>query len=184
MQGVTDIRHIHLTRIMRDFMYHASDGPRDQRLPLPILITRLAVAYEVGPFPEDEYLDILSKDTDCPFGDSKGEKRKARKAKIPRPSPPSISPPLVHPHSPQAQPSALASDIPTSSTTQPLDPFQQIMKMSRRLEPHDPHDTPDMQFTELLQVSSPEPELAAGVAPMMMIARRTELTKLDDQPRS
>ncbi|MED6159286.1 hypothetical protein PIB30_040891 [Stylosanthes scabra] len=156
---------LHLSRIMCDFMYHASKGPRDQRLPFPVLITRLATANGFAPSPEDEYLDIPAKDRDCPFGKSKGEKRKPRQAEIQYPSPPPIPPRLVHPHSPQAQPSAPASDIPTSSTTQPLDLFRQIMRIFRRQEHmilnsqhmiRTAHS--DMEFTDLLQVSSPDPE--------------------------
>ncbi|MED6159287.1 hypothetical protein PIB30_040892 [Stylosanthes scabra] len=45
---------LHLSRIMCGFMYHASEGPRDQRLPFPVLITRLATANGFAPSPEDE----------------------------------------------------------------------------------------------------------------------------------
>ncbi|MED6113641.1 hypothetical protein PIB30_072776 [Stylosanthes scabra] len=108
-------RRIYLTYIMRDFMYHATEGPSDQRLPFPVLITRLSAAFEVALSPEDEYLTILGKDRDCPFGDCRGEKKKARKCDIEQPPPPLIPSPLGHPQFPQNPPPTLATNIPTSS---------------------------------------------------------------------
>ncbi|MED6186559.1 hypothetical protein PIB30_067866 [Stylosanthes scabra] len=70
---------INLAWMIRDFMYHADVGASDQQLPFPLLITKLAAACDVVPSPEDEYLDIPEKDRDCPFGDWRCEKRKARK---------------------------------------------------------------------------------------------------------
>ncbi|MED6195956.1 hypothetical protein PIB30_042704 [Stylosanthes scabra] len=118
---------IHLTRIIHDFMYHAAVGPSDQRLPFPLLITRLAAAFDVVPSPEDEYLDIPEKDRDCPFGDGKGEKRKARKGDIVQPPTP-IPPPI---HEPQAPPQTIAAA--SSSTAPAADPFKKIMKFPNLL---------------------------------------------------
>ncbi|MED6201284.1 hypothetical protein PIB30_093366 [Stylosanthes scabra] len=87
------------------------------RLPFPFLITRLVAAFEVVPSPKVEYLIIPGKDRDCPFGDWRGEKKKARKGDIAQPPPP--PPPPIH--EPQAPPPAVAAT--SSSTTPASDPF-------------------------------------------------------------
>ncbi|MED6210635.1 hypothetical protein PIB30_066048 [Stylosanthes scabra] len=133
---------IHLTHIMCNFMHHVTTGDSDQRLPFLTLISKLAAAY------------------------GKGEKRnKARKTDIPQPPPPPIPSPLGHPPSSQVPPSAPAADRPSSSSAQPLDPIQKILKMLHRQErmlintqymicrAHS-----NLEFTDVLQVSSLEPE--------------------------
>ncbi|MED6161142.1 hypothetical protein PIB30_057934 [Stylosanthes scabra] len=141
---------INLARIILDYMYHAAMGPSDQRLPFPLLITGFAAAFEVVPSPEDEYLTKPGKDHDCPFGDWRGEKKKAHKGDIAQPPPPPI-PPLIH--EPQAPPPSAAS----SSTAPASDPVQKIIKMLRRQERMlidtqymIPTANPNMEFPDLL----------------------------------
>ncbi|MED6122486.1 hypothetical protein PIB30_040311 [Stylosanthes scabra] len=115
---------IHLTRIIRNFMYHVAVDPSDKRLPFPLLITKLAATFDVAPSPEDEYLTIPGKDRDFPFGDWRGEKKKARKGDIAQPPPP-MPPPIDEA---QVPPPAAAS----SSTAPAADPFLKITRMLRR----------------------------------------------------
>ncbi|MED6213549.1 hypothetical protein PIB30_094464 [Stylosanthes scabra] len=73
---------IHLGRIINNSMYHATTGASDQRLPFPVLISRMALANEVPTFPEDRYMIIEGKDRFCSFGDWQREQKKARKGDI------------------------------------------------------------------------------------------------------
>ncbi|MED6139458.1 hypothetical protein PIB30_084053 [Stylosanthes scabra] len=98
--------------------------PKGKHLPSPTTWRRLRDLIN------DEYLNISENAIYCPFGDWKGESRKARKADIEQPPPP-LSPPFGHPKVPW---SALAMDRPSSSSAQPLDPLQKIMKMLRHQE--------------------------------------------------
>ncbi|MED6182588.1 hypothetical protein PIB30_029837 [Stylosanthes scabra] len=64
-----------------------NDGKRDQRLAFLVLLTRLAIAYNVPTYPEDNIMIIEEKD-------KYQEKRKARKGDLPRTAPPPIPPPI------------------------------------------------------------------------------------------
>ncbi|MED6213432.1 hypothetical protein PIB30_093273 [Stylosanthes scabra] len=99
-------RPIHLGRIINSSMYHATTGASDQRLPFPVLISRMAVANEVPTFFEDQYIIIEGKDRFCLFGDWKGEKKKARKGNLTQPPPAPIPPPISQPRSQPASSSA------------------------------------------------------------------------------
>ncbi|MED6162462.1 hypothetical protein PIB30_070692 [Stylosanthes scabra] len=140
---------INLTRIIRDFMYHAAMGASNQRLPFPFLITRLAAACEVVPSSEDKYLTIPGEDRDCPFGDRRGEKKKGHKGDIAQPPPP-IPPPI---HEPQAPP--LTATAASSSTAPAPDPFQKTMKMLRLQENADQHPVYDLYSPSEHGISRP-----------------------------
>ncbi|MED6112894.1 hypothetical protein PIB30_065951 [Stylosanthes scabra] len=106
---------IHLGRIINNSMYHASTGASDQRLPSPVLISRMAAENEVPTFSEDQYIVIEGKDRFFPFGDWQGEKKEARNGDIPQPPPAPIPPPITQTQTHLAS-SSTAEEPPSSSS--------------------------------------------------------------------
>ncbi|MED6149004.1 hypothetical protein PIB30_058313 [Stylosanthes scabra] len=166
---------IHLGRIINKSMYDAAIGKRDQRLAFPVLITRLATAYNVPTYPEENIMIVEEKDKYCPFGDWQQEKRKARKGDLPRTSPPPIPPPI---HETQDHPStsAAAANQPPAAQTAAQPPvvdascthiFKKILRRLRRRK-QDQRNTqymirtafPEEEFPDIRTISTSDSDNA------------------------
>ncbi|MED6180454.1 hypothetical protein PIB30_010383 [Stylosanthes scabra] len=85
---------IHPGRILNNSMYQAASRAKDRRLAFPVMITKIATAFNVPRYPEDNMYTVLATTKYCAFGDWKQAKKKARKADLRQPTPPPIPPPI------------------------------------------------------------------------------------------
>ncbi|MED6134001.1 hypothetical protein PIB30_033424 [Stylosanthes scabra] len=161
--GELEIGSIHLGRIINNSMYDATIGKRDQRLAFPVLITRMAIAYNVPTYPEDNIMIVEEKDKYCPFGNWQQEKRKARKGDLPRTSSPPIPPPIHEAENHPSTSAAAANQPPAAqSAAQPpmvdascTDIFKKILRrLHRRKQDH--RNTQYMIRTAFPEVEFPD----------------------------